>query len=206
MTGQTTTINMFQTTAAINSGNSGGPIYNDRGQVIGISTAKSAATGVEGLGFAIPINDAVRIAKDLISDGYVRGKAYMGVNIGTVTASAAQYYGLVQGAIVGSVDPGSCSEAAGLKASDIIVAIDGKEILTGNELIAAKKHYSAGDSAVLKVYREGQYLELTIVFDEETPELTAPEEPEETQEAPAQQQMNPEDLFRQFFGSSPFGR
>ena len=207
-TGRTKTINMFQISAAINSGNSGGPVYNARGEVIGISTAKYSDTGVEGLGFAIPINDAVRIAKDLISDGFVRGKAYMGINVGTVTASAAQYYGLVQGAIVGSVEEGSCAEAAGLKESDIIVAIDGKEITTGNDLISAKKNYSAGDTAVLKVYRESQYIELSITFDEETPERIAAAQ-EDTQDSQAGGQPaigGYEDFFREFFGSSPFGR
>ena len=75
-TGTYTTINMFQIDAAVNPGNSGGPLFNDRGQVIGIVTAKYSDTGVEGLGFAIPINDAVRIAEDLITKGYVSGKAY----------------------------------------------------------------------------------------------------------------------------------
>ena len=208
-TGLTKTINMFQISAAINSGNSGGPVYNSRGEVIGIATAKYSDTGVEGLGFAIPINDAVRIAKDLINDGYVRGKAYMGIEVGTVTASAAQYYGLVQGAIVGSVEEGSCADAAGLKESDIIVAIDGKEITSGNELIAAKKNYSAGDSAVLKVYRESQYLELTITFDEATPERLAGDEQEQEQTTTDRQQNYGGDyseFFRDFFGSSPFGR
>ena len=223
-TGMTKTINMFQISAAINSGNSGGPIYNARGEVIGIATAKYSDTGVEGLGFAIPINDAVRIAKDLINDGYVRGKAYMGINVGTVTASAAQYYGLVQGAIVASVEEGSCAAAAGLKESDIIVAIDGKEILSGNELISAKKNYRAGDSAVLKVYRDSQYIELTITFDEATPErLNAEEDTEQSgsQSGNGQYGQNGggygqyggfgsgddfSDFFNDFFGGTPFGR
>ena len=213
-TGQTKTINMFQISAAINSGNSGGPVYNSRGEVIGIATAKYSETGVEGLGFAIPINDAVRIARDLISDGFVRGKAYMGIQVGTVTASAARYYGLVQGAIVASVEEGSCAEAAGLKESDIIVAIDGREITTGNELIAAKKNYSAGDSAVLKVYRDSKYIELTITFDEATPERTSTEQNSEQNNGQdsrtERQQVMPDgddygDLFRDFFGSMPFG-
>ena len=213
-TGQTKTINMFQISAAINSGNSGGPVYNARGEVIGIATAKYSDTGVEGLGFAIPINDAVRIARDLISDGFVRGKAYMGVQVGTVTASAAQYYGLVQGAIIASVEEGGCAAAAGLKESDIIVAIDDKQITTRDELISAKKGYRAGDSAVLKVYRGGEYLELTIVFDEETPErIAAAQENTETAEntPDAKGQITPggddfSDFFREFFGMSPFGR
>ena len=208
-TGQTRTVNMFQISAAINSGNSGGPVYNARGEVIGIATAKYSDTGVEGLGFAIPINDAVRIAQDLINDGFVRGKAYMGINVGTVTASAAQYYGLVQGAIVASVEEGSCAAAAGLRESDIIVAIDGKEITTGNELISAKKNYRAGDSAVLKVYRDSQYVELTITFDEATPEKMNAEQ-KDTQENPADRQQitggDYDDFFREFFGGLPFGR
>ncbi len=209
-TGQTKTINMFQISAAINSGNSGGPVYNSRGEVIGIATAKYSDTGVEGLGFAIPINDAVRIARDLISDGFVRGKAYMGIKVGTVTASAAQYYGLVQGAIVASVEEDSCAAAAGLKESDIIVAIDGKEITTGNELISAKKNYSAGDSAVLKVYRDSQYIELTIVFDEATPERLTTENKTDNETQTDRQQMDSGDyydFFREFFGDGmPFGK
>ncbi|MBE6914475.1 MAG: trypsin-like serine protease [Ruminococcaceae bacterium] len=208
-TGQTTTINMFQTDAAINSGNSGGPVYNSRGEVIGIATAKYSETGIEGLGFAIPINDAIRIANDLISDGYVRGKAYMGISVGTVTASAAQYYGLVEGAIVAGVTEGGCAEAAGLQESDIIVAIDGREITSREELIAAKRDYRAGDSAVLKVYRGGAYIELTIVFDEETPELLEADSANETQTQPQQPDRSYGsyyDFFNEFFGGNPFGR
>ena len=210
-TGQTKTINMFQISAAINSGNSGGPVYNSRGEVIGISTAKYSETGVDGLGFAIPINDAVRIAKDLISDGFVRGKAYMGIKVGTVTASAAQYYGLVQGAIVASVEEGSCAETAGLQESDIIVAIDGKEITTDSDLIAAKKNYRAGDSAVLKVYRESKYVELTIVFDEATPDrlTTEQKDPQDSQNNNAQGFPGGgdySDFFGEFFGGYPFSR
>ena len=207
-TGRTETVNVFQTTAAINGGNSGGPIYNSRGEVIGIVVAKKVSTEIEGLAFAIPINDAVRIAQDLISDGFVRGKAYMGINVGTVTASAAQYYGLVQGALVGTVHAGSCAETAGLQESDIIVAIDGKEITSGKELIAAKKDYHAGDSAVLKVYRDGKYLEITITFDEETPEKLEADgkDNEETPQTPEQSGSSYEDFFREFFGGSPFGR
>ncbi len=214
-TGRTKTINMFQISAAINSGNSGGPVYNSRGEVIGISTAKYSDTGVEGLGFAIPINDAVRIARDLISDGFVRGKAYMGIKVGTVTASAAQYYGLVPGALVASVEEDSCAARAGLKESDIIVAIDGKEVASRDELISEKKNYRAGDSAVLKVYRDSQYIEVTITFDEETPERLAASE-EQQQDAQENQNDRTQgfsfgsgdysDFFREFFGGMPFGR
>ena len=213
--GVTKTVNMFQIDAAINSGNSGGPIYNSRGEVIGIATSKYSDTGIEGLGFAIPINDAIKIANDLISDGYVRGKAYMGINVGTVTASAAQYYGLVEGAIVASVNEGGCAEKAGLQENDIIVAIDDTEITSRDELIYAKKDYRAGDSAVLKVYRGGEYLELTIVFDEETPEILEADskkaEEQQQEQQPPQQQAPSDgygsyyDFFSDFFGGFPFG-
>lgn len=218
-TGVVNTINMFQISAAINSGNSGGPVYNSRGEVIGIATAKYSDTGIEGLGFAIPINDAVKIADDLIADGYVRGKAYMGVSVGTVTASAAQYYGLVPGAIISSVYEGSCAENAGLQENDIVVEMDGKEITSKEDLISAKKKYRAGDTALLKVYRGGEYLEMAIIFDEETPEILETENQqaaEEQQQQQQQQQQIPSggngydsffDFFNNFFGgSSPFGR
>ena len=152
----------------------------------------------------------MRIARDLISDGFVRGKAYMGIKVGTVTASAAQYYGLVQGAIVASVEEDSCAAAAGLKESDIIVEIDGKEIASRDDLISAKKNYRAGDSAVLKVYRESKYIELTIVFDEATPERLAAEQ-QDTQDSQSNNAQgipggDYSDFFREFFGGLPFGR
>ncbi len=177
------TINMFQIDAAVNSGNSGGPLYNDRGQVMGIVTAKYSDTGVEGLGFAIPINDAVKIAEDLITKGYVSGKAYMGVSVGTLPASVSQYYGLPSGAYVESVDPGSCAEKAGLTVGDIITKLDDQRISSGEELISAKKAYRAGDSATLTVARSGQELQLTIVFDEEVPSEseTQPTQPSQPQ-------------------------
>ena len=188
-TGRTETISVFQTTAAINGGNSGGPVYNTRGEVIGIVVAKRISTDIEGLAFAIPINDAVRIAQDLINDGYVRGKAYLGVRLGTVTAAAAQYYGLVQGAIIASVEEGTAAERAGLKESDIIVAIDGKEITTHDELINIKKSYSAGDTAVLRVYRESKYIDVTVTFDEMKPETLDTEPAEAPEETPEPQQQ-----------------
>lgn len=164
------TINMFQIDAAVNAGNSGGPVYNDRGEVIGIVTAKYSDTGVEGLGFAIPINDAVSLANDIITNGYVRGKASMGVTVQTVPSSAAQYYGWPTGAFVYAVERGSAAEEAGLQTGDIIVQIDDTSVSSSSDLITAKKNYRAGESAVLKVFRDGEYLDLTIVFDEAVPD------------------------------------
>lgn len=171
-TGVSNTINMFQIDAAVNSGNSGGPVYNNRGEVIGIVTAKYGAytTGVEGLGFAIPINDAVSIANDIITMGYVRGKAALGVTVQSVPATAVQYYNMAPGAFVMEVTPGSCAEAAGVKVGDVIVALGDTEIGSMPDLLAAKKEYRAGESAVLKVCRSGEYIELNVTFDEEVPD------------------------------------
>ncbi|MDR0839580.1 MAG: S1C family serine protease, partial [Oscillospiraceae bacterium] len=105
-------IKMFQISAAVNSGNSGGPVYNDRGEVLGIVSAKYASSGTEGLGFAIPIDDAMSIASEIITNGYVTGKAKLGITVRTVDASTAEYYNMVEGAFVNTVEPGSCAEKA----------------------------------------------------------------------------------------------
>ena len=168
-TGSYTSINMFQIDAAVNSGNSGGPVYDLQGQVIGIVTAKYSDTGVEGLGFAVPINDAIAIAEDLITKGYVSGKAYMGLELDTLPASVRQYYGLPVGAYVVSVEKGSCAHKAGLEPGDIITAIDGTPIRSDDELISIKKSYRAGDEAEITVSRSGGDQVLNIVFDEEIP-------------------------------------
>ena len=131
-------INMFQFDAAINSGNSGGPVYNESGEVIGIATAKVGSSGVEGLGFAIPINDAADIANELITKGYVSGRAYMGVNIDNrYTSVYAQYYNMPEGAYVYNVESGGCAEKSGLAAGDIISEVGGEVIGSYSDLNAA---------------------------------------------------------------------
>ena len=177
-------INMFQIDAAVNSGNSGGPVYNAQGQVIGIVTAKYASSGVEGLGFAIPINDAMDIAKELITNGYVSGKPAMGVQVLDVTSSMAAYYNMVVGAYVYSVTDGSAADKAGLQVSDIITQLGNEAITSTNDLKYAKKAYKAGDSAEITVYRAGSYQTLTIVFDEETAAASEESEQAQLQQAP----------------------
>ena len=169
-TGVVTTINMFQIDAAINSGNSGGPVFNSRGEVIGMVTAKYSDTGVEGLGFAIPINDAINIANDLMTNGYVSGKAYMGISVQTVPSNVAQYYNMVEGAYVYSVEEGSCAERSGMRVGDIIVDLGGTSVFSRSDLISAKKGYKAGDTVTVRVYRSGEYVDLSITFDEEMPQ------------------------------------
>ena len=163
-------INMFQIDAAVNHGNSGGPVYNSRGEVIGIVTAKSGAMNAEGLGFAIPVNDAKSIADDLMTKGYVTGKAYMGVRLDErYNSMYAQYYNMPLGAYVYSVDPDSAAEKAGLQAGDIITKIGDTEIVSYTELKAAVRDYSAGDETEIVLYRAGESVTVTITFDEAKP-------------------------------------
>lgn len=166
-----TAINMFQFDAAINSGNSGGPVYNESGEVIGIATAKVGSSGVEGLGFAIPINDAADIANELITKGYVSGKAYMGVNIDNrYTSVYAQYYSMPEGAYVYNVESGGCAEKSGLAAGDIITKVGSEAIGGYSDLNAAIKSFKAGESTEIVVYRGGEYVTLRITFDEARPD------------------------------------
>lgn len=204
-------VNMFQIDAAVNEGNSGGPVYNSQGQVIGIVTAKYASTGVEGLGFAIPITDAVHIANEILEHGYVTDKASLGVQVATVTQQIAQYYNMVEGAYINTVEEGSAAETAGIQVGDIVTAVDGKEILDSGELTSVIKSYHAGDEAVFTLWRDGETVEVSVIFDEKLPEEENPEEEAQSSGAsaePGQQYQEyystypggMEDFFRQFFG------
>ncbi len=163
-------INMFQIDAAVNHGNSGGPVYNSRGEVIGIVTAKSGESDAEGIGFAIPISDASSIADDLITKGYVTGKAYLGVRLDErYNSMYAQFYGMPLGAYVYSVESGGAAELAGLQPGDIITGIDDLTVSSYSELKSVLRRYSAGDSAAISFYRSGETYTSTIVFAEATP-------------------------------------
>ena len=172
-------INMIQTDCAINSGNSGGPLFNSHGEVIGIVSAKyssssgySSAASIEGLGFAIPMDDVAGMVNDLISSGYVTGKPLMGISVGNVDA-AVQSYGVPMGALVSVVTPGLCGEKAGLQEGDIITAMDGEEIASGSELITAKDAHKPGDTVKLDVFRSGEKLTVEVTLEESTPEKQA---------------------------------
>lgn len=168
-TGETVTNNMFQIDAAVNEGNSGGPVYNNKGEVVGIVTAKYSDTGVEGLGFAIPVKEVTDTVDQLIKNGYVSGKANFGITVTTVDSTVAQYYNMVEGAYVYSVTSGSCSDKAGLKVGDIITEIDGTAVKSSAELTNEKKNYKAGDTVTLKVYRQGEYADIKVTLDEDLP-------------------------------------
>jgi serine protease Do len=205
-TDENVAVNMFQIDAAVNSGNSGGPVYNSEGQVIGIVTAKYSSTGVEGLGFAIPISDAAHIVNQILEYGYVTDKASLGITAVSVTSSIARYYNMVEGAYVNEVNEGSAAEAAGLQVGDIITYLDDQEVAGASELTSLVKQYHAGDEATLTVWRDGETETLTVVFDEKLPEEEEDDTQEETTNEPQWSGQggyysgDMEDFFRQFFG------
>ncbi|MEN6314349.1 MAG: trypsin-like peptidase domain-containing protein [Clostridiaceae bacterium] len=161
-------LKLIQTDAAINPGNSGGALVNSQGQVIGINTVKIAATGYEGLGFAIPINEANEIAKSLIDYKYVKGRPYLGVSIDqTFTAEAAKQYNVPEGLLVYEVLPLSSAYKAGVHAGDIITKFDGKEVKVFSDLEDQKNTHKPGDTVSIEVYRDGKTLTLSAVLDEE---------------------------------------
>ncbi|MBQ3357006.1 MAG: trypsin-like peptidase domain-containing protein [Oscillospiraceae bacterium] len=175
-----TPINMMQIDAAINPGNSGGPLFDLNGNVIGITTAKYSGTmgtgaSIEGIGFAIPINDALAILDDLRENGTVLNRAFIGINVSSVTAEQKQS-GLPNGAYVVSVVSGGRGEKAGLQAGDVITAVDGTAVKDSNALTQALKSYRGGDRAVLAVWRGGKTVDLTIVFDSKDNQTAEPTE------------------------------
>lgn len=160
------TATMFQFDAPVSEGSTGGPVYNVYGQVVGVTTAKYTAAGVEGLGFAIPISDACAIANEIIQRGYVPGKAYLGLTLDSFSPAVARYFHTEPGAFVSAVQPGSAADEAGLRAGDIITAVDGRTITDADALVAAVRTYEAGDTATLTVVRDGESLELPVTFGE----------------------------------------
>ena len=163
-------INMLQTDAAVNSGNSGGPIFNMNGEVVGIITAKYSGTSgsgatIEGIGFAIPMDDVVKKLQDLVEFGYITG-AYLGVLVHDVEKDVAEYYGLPLGAYVSDVTEGYCAKLAGVRAKDIIVAIGDYQVTSLNSLSRALQNFKGGDVTTITVWRGGVELVLDITLDE----------------------------------------
>ena len=155
----------IQTDAAINTGNSGGALVNSKGQVIGVNTLKVASTGVEGIGFAIPINSTLSVIQDLKTYSKVR-RPYIGISGRNLDEKTAKAHKLVQGIYVYSVDEYSAAEKSGLKAGDIITSADGSDIKTMDELNDIKNKHSIGDKMTLKIYRDGNYQDIQITLGE----------------------------------------
>jgi len=162
-------LTLIQTDAAINPGNSGGALVNAYGQVIGINTVKIAASGVEGLGFAIPINEAKPVIEDLKAYGYVKGRPMIGISGREVTEEDSKMYDIPVGIYIVSVSPYSGAELAGLQPADVIIKCNGKQIKTMNELNEIKNQHKAGDELELTINRQGEILTVKVKLTEEKP-------------------------------------
>ncbi len=174
------TMRLMQTDCAINSGNSGGALFNLYGEVIGITNAKysssSSGASIDNIGFAIPINKARSIAESIIEKGYV-SKPYVGVSVATVSAET-QSYGLPQGAAVKEVAKDSPAEEAGLKVNDIITHLGGEEITGSSQLVGIIGEATAGDVLTLTVYRQGATLEISLTVGEQIQSATENQTPQ----------------------------
>ena len=163
------TMNLIQTNAALNNGNSGGPLINCYGQVIGINTMKmsnfySSSTTVEGIGFAIPIDTAKPIIDELIEKGYVSGRPAIGIDGETLPATYRIYYRLPEGIYVTRVYASSDAAAKGISEGDIITAINGIDVTTMEQLNRVKNQFTAGQTVTLTIYRSGSSYDVEIIL------------------------------------------
>ncbi len=161
------TLNLIQTDAAINPGNSGGALVNSEGKVVGINTVKISVSGVEGLGFAIPINDAKPIVTQLIKYGYVKGRPLIGIGGQEITESMAEYYNLPVGIFIVKVEPNSGADKAGIRKRDVMISLAGKKVTSMLEVNKVKKSYKAGDTVKTVVVRDKKKINLKLTFSEE---------------------------------------
>lgn len=157
---------LIQTDAAINAGNSGGALVNSEGKVIGINTLKMSGTGIEGMGFAIPINSTTDVTSQLIQYSKVK-RPYIGISGIDLNDETAKTYNLVAGVYVKSVEDFSSAEKAGVKPGDVIIEADGTKITSMDDLNKIKNSHKIGDEMKVKVNREGQEKELTIKLGEQ---------------------------------------
>ena len=196
----TVTMDLIQTDCAINSGNSGGALFNLYGEVIGITNAKYSGSGgeasIDNIGFAIPINDAMNIVTSIIEKGYI-SKPYIGVSI-TDVSEETQSYGLPKGAAVKEIAEGSPAEAAGLQVNDIITKADGTEITGSGDLVDYVGSRAVGDTMKLSVYRQGETVEITLEIGEKVQSALANEE--QKTDASQQQTMPQQGNGFPFFG------
>lgn len=147
-------LSLIQTSAAINPGNSGGPLVNRFGQVVGITSSKVANVNYEGIGFAIPISDAVPILQSIIDNGYVAGRAILGVSVKTLNASNGPINGLPSyGAYIASISEGSYLPTVGVRERDVIIEANGREIRTSDDLMAQLVQFTPGQMINLGIYR-----------------------------------------------------
>ena len=200
-------MSMIQTDAAINSGNSGGPLFNMYGEVVGVTTAKYSGTSgsgatIEGIGFAIPIDDVMGMIHDLIDYGYVTG-AYLGVTVSNTDEESAAMFGLPVGAYVMTVEKGGSADRAGIQPKDIIINLGGHDVKGITTLTRALRSFKAGDTTTITIVRSGGEQTLEITLDEKPQAVseTAPTMPESTEGMPSQGDPNEWfEYYRRYFG------
>ena len=164
------TMSLIQMDASVSPGNSGGGLFNMNGELVGIVNAKSSSSDAEGLGFAIPINDAIKVAQELLENGYVTGRPYLGITYLAVTdAQTASQLGVnAYGVYVVEVIKGGPAEKAGLQAGDRIVSVDGTEIASKDDLGTLMQKHAAGDTLSITIARDGQMQTVNVTLGEKT--------------------------------------
>ena len=164
------TMSLIQMDASVSPGNSGGGLFNMNGELIGIVNAKSSSSDAEGLGFAIPINDAIKVAQELLENGYVTGRPYLGITYLAVedAQTAAQLGVNAYGVYVVEVVKGGPAEKAGLQAGDRIVSVDGTEIASKDDLGTLMQKHAAGDTLSITIARDGQMQTVNVTLGEKT--------------------------------------
>lgn len=165
------TMTLLQTNAAINPGNSGGGLFNSKGELIGIVVAKSSGSGIEGLGFAIPINTAKDLIDQIMEYGYVKGRIDLGMTTVDVSnAQVAMMYRLPStGVYIDEVTEGSNAEAAGFRSGDRILSFNGEEISSGSDLAQALQNCQVGDAVEIIIVRNGQKYSGSLTLEESKP-------------------------------------
>ena len=190
--GSVNTMSLIQMDASVSPGNSGGGLFNMNGELVGVVNAKSSDSDAEGLGFAIPINDAMNVAQDLLENGYVTGRPYMGITYLAVTdAQTAQQLGVnAYGIYVADVVKGGPADKAGLKVGDRIVSIDGTEVAQKTDLGTIIQQHSAGDTLSITVARGGQMQTVSLTLGEKNNSTTtAAAQQQEQQDAGSAQEQ-----------------
>ncbi len=163
------TLNLIQTDAAINPGNSGGALVNAYGEVIGINSAKISSSQIEGLGFAIPVNEAKTVIEDLMEFGYVQGRPLIGFSGREITEQMSKMYGFPQGVYVVEVAPFSGAEKGGIKSGDVIRKVNGQDVRSIEEINEIRDEYQVGDELEFEVNRNGETITLKVELGEDKP-------------------------------------
>ncbi|MEG2037197.1 MAG: trypsin-like peptidase domain-containing protein, partial [Ruthenibacterium sp.] len=162
------TMTLLQTNAAVSPGNSGGGLFNSKGELIGIVNAKSSGDNAEGLGFAIPVNTAIKVARELMDNGYVTGRPALGINVLAINdaQTAAQYNVTRPGVYVMTVNKGSAAEKAGLQAGDLIMSANGEAVTVSANITKVLDACAVGDTVEMQIIREDKVLTISVKLQE----------------------------------------